>query len=147
MKTLIALTLVTAVAAVTATVARPAATATKATLTAADSRYGRVLFDGKGRALYAFTRDHRGGKSRCYGDCARAWPVYYKRATLTARSGVKRALLGTVRRKDGRLQVTYNGWPLYYYVGDTRAGQISCQNVREFGGTWLVVSPSGRLVR
>ena len=60
---------------------------------------------------------------------------------------MKQSLLGTTRRRGGRLQVTYNGWPLYYYVGDRRPGQILCQNVREFGGLWLVVRPSGQLVR
>jgi predicted lipoprotein with Yx(FWY)xxD motif len=119
----------------------------RATLTAGSSSYGRILFDGKGRALYAFTRDRRGGPSRCYGDCASAWPVYYARVALRAGGGIKRALIGKTRRRDGRLQVTYNGWPLYYYVGDRRAGQVSCQNVVEFGGTWLVVRPNGRLVR
>jgi len=145
MKTLIAATIVAVIAAATAA-GGTASTASK-TLNVGKSRYGRVLFDGKGRALYAFTRDHRGGKSRCYGDCARAWPVYYKRGTLAAGAGVKRSLLGSVRRQDGRLQVTYNGWPLYYYVHDTQPGQITCQDVVEYGGTWLVVSPNGRLVR
>jgi predicted lipoprotein with Yx(FWY)xxD motif len=145
MKTLITAMIVAALVAGTAA-GGTASTASK-TLTAGKSRYGRVLFDGKGRALYAFTRDRRGGPSRCYGDCARAWPVYFNSGRLTAARGVKASLLGTVRRKDSRLQVTYNGWPLYYYVGDTRPGRISCQNVTEFGGTWLVVSPSGRLVR
>ena len=145
MKTLIAATIVAVIAAATA-VGGTASTASK-TLNVGKSRYGRVLFDGKGRALYAFTRDHRGGKSRCYGDCARAWPVYYKRGTLAAGAGVKRSLLGSVRRQDGRLQVTYNGRPLYYYVHDTQPGQITCQDVVEYGGTWLVVSPNGRLVR
>jgi len=119
----------------------------KATLSVGNSRYGRVLFDGKGRALYGFTRDRRGGPSRCYGDCARAWPVYYKSGAVRAGAGVKQRLIGTTKRKNGRLQVTYNGWPLYYYVHDTQPGQITCQNVVEYGGTWLVVSPSGRLVR
>jgi len=145
MKTLIAATIVAVIAAATAA-GGTASTASK-TLNVGKSRYGRVLFDGKGRALYAFTRDHRGGKSRCYGDCARAWPVYYKRGTLAAGAGVKRSLLGSVRRQDGRLQVTYNGRPLYYYVHDTQPGQITCQDVVEYGGTWLVVSPNGRLVR
>jgi predicted lipoprotein with Yx(FWY)xxD motif len=117
------------------------------TLASGRSSYGTILFDGKGHALYAFTRDKRGGASRCYGDCAAAWPVYYARTALRAGKGVKLALIGKVRRSDGKLQVTYNGWPLYYYVGDRRAGQVSCQNVDEFGGTWLVVRPSGRLVR
>jgi len=124
-----------------------ATSVSKSTLSVGQSRYGRVLFDGKGRALYGFTRDRRGGASRCYGDCARAWPVYFKSGTLRAGAGVKQRLIGTTKRKNGRLQVTYNGWPLYYYVHDTQPGQITCQNVLEYGGTWLVVSPRGRLVR
>ncbi len=119
---------------------------TGATLTAHASRFGTVLFDGRGYVLYAFTRDPR-GRSACYGACAKAWPVYFSRGTLRAGRGVKRALIGTRRRRDGRRQVTYAGRPLYYYVGDRRPGQILCQNVPEFGGTWLVVRPSGRLVR
>ena len=117
------------------------------TLTVRDTRYGRVLFDGRGRALYAFTRDRRGGPSRCYGACAAAWPVYLAGGTLRAGPGVKQRLLGTVRRRDGRRQVTYDGRPLYRYVGDRRAGRVGCQNVSEFGGLWLVVRPNGTLVR
>jgi predicted lipoprotein with Yx(FWY)xxD motif len=60
---------------------------------------------------------------------------------------VKASLLGTVPRANGARQVTYAGRPLYYYVGDRRPGQVLCQNVREFGGLWLVVRPNGRLVR
>jgi len=117
------------------------------TLTVRSSAYGAILFDGRGRALYAFTRDRRGGASRCYGACAHAWPVYFASSRLVAGKGVKRALIGTVRRRDGHRQITYNGRPLYYYVGDRSAGQVSCQNVAEYGGTWLVVRPSGTLVR
>jgi predicted lipoprotein with Yx(FWY)xxD motif len=116
------------------------------TLTVRNSRFGRVLFDGKGRVLYGFTRDKRGGKSTCYGACAAAWPVYFKKGVLRAGNGVNRSLIGTVKRRDGRLQVTYNGWPLYYYAHEG-PGQILCQNVDEFGGLWLVVRPSGALVR
>jgi predicted lipoprotein with Yx(FWY)xxD motif len=115
-------------------------------LTARSSNYGSILFDGRGRALYAFTRDRRGGASRCYGACAKAWPVYFARGRLAAGRGVKQSLIGTTRRRDGRLQVTYDGRPLYYYVGDG-VGQVKCQGVDEFGGTWLVVRPSGKLVR
>ncbi len=146
MKTLIAFLTVLAFAGVSASLGS-AAPQSSATLTVGKSSYGRILFDGKGRALYGFTRDRRGGPSRCYGDCASAWPVYYKKAQLRTGKGVKQALIGTTRRRDGRLQVTYNGWPLYYYVNDRNPGQVSCQNVNEFGGTWLVVAPSGRLVR
>jgi predicted lipoprotein with Yx(FWY)xxD motif len=119
----------------------------RVTLAVRSTRFGRVLFDGSGRVLYGFTRDRRGGPSRCYGGCARAWPVYFAgRATLRAGAGVKKSLIGTTRRRDGRRQITYNGWPLYYYAHEG-PGEIKCQNVDEFGGLWLVVRPSGRLVR
>ena len=127
----------------TAAPAEPAAT-----LTVRSTRYGKMLFDGRGRALYGFTRDKRGGPSQCYGACASAWPVQYAtKGQLRAGAGVEQSLIGTTRRRDGRLQVTYNGWPLYYYVDDVRPGQVTCQNVSEFGGLWLVVRPSGQLVR
>jgi predicted lipoprotein with Yx(FWY)xxD motif len=124
-----------------------ASTDARATLTVRSSPYGSILFDGRGRALYAFTRDRRGGTSRCYGACAQKWPVYYAGGRLVAGKGVKRSLIGTVRRRDGRRQITYNGRPLYYYVGDKSPGRVTCQNVPEFGGTWLVMRPSGTLVR
>jgi predicted lipoprotein with Yx(FWY)xxD motif len=124
-----------------------ASSAAQATLTARSSQYGSILFDGRGHALYAFTRDRRGGSSRCYGACARKWPVYFAKTRLVAGKGVKRSLIGTIRRRDGRRQITYNGRPLYYYSGDKSPGQVLCQNVPEFGGTWLVVRPSGALVR
>jgi predicted lipoprotein with Yx(FWY)xxD motif len=122
------------------------ATQARATITVRSSSYGRILFDGRGRALYAFTRD-RGKQSRCYGACAAAWPVYYAKGRLLAGAGVRQSLIGTTRRRDGRMQVTYGGRPLYYYVGDRRPGEVRCQNVVEFGGTWLVVRPNGTLVR
>jgi predicted lipoprotein with Yx(FWY)xxD motif len=118
-----------------------------ATLTVRSSRFGRVLFDGRGRALYAFTRDQRGGRSQCYGPCAKAWSVYFAKGQPLVGKSVKQSLLGTTRRRDGRLQVTYKGRPLYYYVGDKKPGQVLCQKVDEFGGTWLVVRPRGQLVR
>jgi predicted lipoprotein with Yx(FWY)xxD motif len=115
-------------------------------LTARSSSYGKVLFDGRGFVLYAFTRDRRA--SACYGECAKAWPPYFARkGRLAVGRGVKRALLGTVKRRNGRRQVTYAGRPLYYYVGDRRPGQILCQDVFEYGGRWLIVRPTGKLVR
>ena len=129
-----------------AAMSEQSASAPRPTLTVHASRYGKVLFDGRGFVLYAFTRDH--ARSACYGACAKAWPPYFaQRGTLRVGAGVKHSLLGTVRRKDGRRQVTYAGRPLYYYVGDRSPGQILCQNVDEYGGTWLVVRPSGKLVR
>jgi predicted lipoprotein with Yx(FWY)xxD motif len=116
------------------------------TLTTHSSSYGRALFDGRGYVLYAFTRDH--GRSACYGTCANAWPPYYApKGKLRVGAGVKRSLLGTVKRRNGRRQVTYAGRPLYYYVGDRRPGQILCQDVFEYGGRWLIVRPSGKLIR
>jgi predicted lipoprotein with Yx(FWY)xxD motif len=115
------------------------------TLTARSSSFGKVLFDGRGFVLYAFTKDRR--TSACSGACANAWPPYVVRGGLRAGAGVKASLLGTVRRANGSRQVTYAGRPLYFYVGDKRPGQILCQNVSEFGGLWLIVRPTGKLVR
>ena len=115
------------------------------TLTVRNSAYGRVLWDGRGRVLYAFTADSA-RRSVCSGACAAAWPPYLVKGTLRAGAGVKQSLLGTIRRAGGSRQVTYRKRPLYYYIGDSR-GEVSCQNVDEFGGLWLVVRPSGALVR
>ena len=80
----------------------------------------------------------------CYGECAVRWPPYFApKGKLRVGNGVKRSLLGTVARKNGRRQVTYAGRPLYFYVGDTGPGVIRCQNAVEFGGRWLLVRPSG----
>ena len=133
-------------AALTVTSAPMAAEQARPTLTVHGSGFGRVLFDGRGFVLYAFTKDPR-GRSACSGACAKAWPPYVTRGRLTAGPGVKQSLLGTVRRANGTRQVTYAGRPLYYYVGDAKPGQIRCQNISEFGGLWLIVRASGKLVR
>jgi predicted lipoprotein with Yx(FWY)xxD motif len=109
------------------------------------SRYGDVIYDGKGRALYLFTKE-KGKKSRCYGNCARAWPPFYANGKPTAGTGADADLIGTTKRRKGRRQVTYNGHPLYYYVTDTEPGEITCQDVFEFGGTWFVVDPKGNAI-
>jgi predicted lipoprotein with Yx(FWY)xxD motif len=115
-------------------------------LTAHSSAHGKVIFDGRGFVLYAFTKDRRA--SGCYGACAKVWPPYFApKGRLAVGRGVNRGLLGTVRRRNGRRQVTYAGRPLYYYVRDRRPGQILCQDVFEYGGRWLIVRPSGKLVR
>jgi predicted lipoprotein with Yx(FWY)xxD motif len=120
--------------------------ATPATLTLRKSQFGMILFDGRGRVLYSFTRDRRGKPPTCYGDCAKAWPVYYApKGALKAGMGVKPSLLKTTKRRDGRLQVTYNGWPLYYYAHE-KAGEVKCHNVRTHGGLWLVMRATGKAV-
>jgi predicted lipoprotein with Yx(FWY)xxD motif len=138
-------------AAVLPAVANPARAAgagpaTSASIAVRSSTYGRILFDGRGYVLYAFTKDPA-GRSVCSGNCAKAWPPFIVKFRPRARSGAKASLIGTTRRSDGRLQATYKGRPLYYYVGDNAPGVIRCQNVFEYGGTWLVVRPNGSLVR
>lgn len=108
------------------------------------SEYGPVIADRKGEAFYLFDKE-QGKKSKCYGDCATAWPPLLTKGTPRAGKGAKQKLLGTTKRRSGRLQVTYAGHPLYYYKDDT-PGNILCQNVDEFGGLWLVVKPSGKPV-
>jgi predicted lipoprotein with Yx(FWY)xxD motif len=121
----------------------PVAHATPApTLRVADSRYGPILVDRGGRTLYLFTRE-TGPVSRCSGACARAWPPALVHGRLRAGHGIRRSLMGTVARGDSGRQLTYAGHPLYRYAPETRAGQILCQNVTEFGGVWLVVKPDG----
>ena len=115
-------------------------------IAAAKSRFGTILFDGRGFVLYAFTRDTH-GQSACSGACAKAWPPYIVTGKLIGRAGIAAGRLATVRRSDGSRQVTYAGRPLYYYVGDRKPRQILCQNVSEFGGLWLVVRPNGTVVR
>jgi predicted lipoprotein with Yx(FWY)xxD motif len=110
-------------------------------VTLRDSQFGPVLFDGRNRALYLFTRDPR-RKTRCYGACAEAWPPFYAKGRPRAARGVDRDLLGTIERRDGRRQVTYKGQALYFYVADPR-GQVLCNDIVEFGGTWYAVDAKG----
>src|SRR5690349_3326168 len=103
-----AMRLIAVVAALAAMVLLPhdATAADRGTLVARSSRYGPVLFDGKGFVLYAFTKDR--GRSACSGACAAAWPPYLAKHPR-AGTGAKASLLGTTRRADGSVQVTYAG--------------------------------------
>lgn len=124
--------------------AEPAARRRRGTKIAlGDSQFGQVLFDGRRQAIYIFDRE-RSSRSRCYGDCAAAWPPVLTRGEPVAARGIRRSLLGTTRRRDGKRQVTYNGHPLYYYAEPR--GVVTCHNVREFGGLWLAVQPDGNRV-
>jgi predicted lipoprotein with Yx(FWY)xxD motif len=109
------------------------------------TQYGSVLVDGNGRALYLFTRD-RTPSSRCYGACAGNWPPFLTPGKPVAFTGSQGTLLGTTARAGGSTQVTYAGHPLYYYVGDHRPGEVLCQGVEEFGGTWYVLTRRGSAV-
>jgi predicted lipoprotein with Yx(FWY)xxD motif len=132
------------------TVAMPAAASSaepKATVKSYESEYGRIVVDGTGRTLYGFTKDRRKGPSRCGGECAEAWPPFIVDAKPQAGAGAKGKRIGVRRRRSGKLQATYGGHPLYYYVGEDEPYEILCQDVFEFGGDWLIVAPTGRLVR
>ena len=113
-----------------------------ATIALGNSPYGSMLFDSNKQAIYIFEKDPR-GETVCYGECAQAWPPVYTDGKPQAGKGVKGSLLGTVKRRDGRLQVTYAGQPLYLYANEG-PGEVKCQNVKLNGGFWWVVGPDGK---
>jgi predicted lipoprotein with Yx(FWY)xxD motif len=115
-----------------------------ATVKVVDSQFGRVIADRRGEAFYLFDKE-KGKRSRCYGECAVAWPPVLTKGKPRAGNGADADLLGTSKRRNGKLQVTYNGHPLYYYKDD-EPGRILCHNVDEFGGVWLVVNRRGDAV-
>ena len=114
-----------------------------ATVAVAKTRIGRILVDRKGITLYDFVTD-KGGVSGCYGACAALWPPLITKGKPHAGPGVRASLLGTTKRKDGKLEVTYNHHPLYYFVTDRKPGQTTGQGVNQFGGPWWVLSPAGK---
>ena len=106
------------------------------------SPLGRILVDNKGITLYDFPPD-KGTTSVCYGACAALWPPLIAKGKPFAGPGVRASLLGTTKRKDGKLEVTYNGHPLYYFVSDRKPGQTTGQGLNQFGGPWWVLSAAG----
>ena len=143
-------TLALAVAAlvVTAAFAMSAAGSTSSgtVVKAGSSNLGRIIVDAHGKTLYLWAHD-KGKKSTCYGDCAAYWPPLLTHGKPLARAGARAGLLGTTRRHDGRMQATYAGHPLYYFVQDTRAGQTKGEGLTGFGGRWDPLSAAGRAVR
>jgi predicted lipoprotein with Yx(FWY)xxD motif len=109
----------------------------------AKSPLGSILVDGKGITLYDFVKD-KGTTSVCYGACAALWPPFLTNGKPVAGLGVRASLLGTTKRKDGKLEVTYGGHPLYYFVSDRKPGQTTGQGVNQFGGPWWVLSAAGK---
>jgi predicted lipoprotein with Yx(FWY)xxD motif len=104
---------------------------------------GKILVDARGITLYDFKRD-KGTTSVCYGACAALWPPLITNAKPVAERGARASLLGTTKRKDGKLQVTYGGHPLYYFVTDRKPDQTTGQGVNQFGGPWWVISAAGK---
>ena len=128
------------------TTAAPATTAAGGVMVAIKSSgLGRILVDAKGRTLYLFEKD-KGTTSSCYGACASGWPPYTTLAAPQAGSGAAASLLGTTTRTDGTTQVTYKGHPLYYFVGDTKPGEVIGEGVNAFGAKWYVLAPSGNKI-
>ncbi len=114
------------------------------------SRLGTVLVNGQGLTLYMFVPDDQRGQSTCYKTCASAWPPLRLPTGVTvpvAAGKAEPALLGTTTRNDGGLQVTYNGWPLYLWAGDSQPGQATGQGLDSLGGYWYVLSPKGRVIK
>jgi predicted lipoprotein with Yx(FWY)xxD motif len=103
---------------------------------------GTFLTDGSGRAVYLWVKDGM-NKSTCTGACASAWPPVMDKGQLTASGGAKSADLGTIARAGGGKQVTYDGHALYYFAGDSGAGQTSGQGSDSFGAKWWLVAPAG----
>jgi predicted lipoprotein with Yx(FWY)xxD motif len=107
--------------------------------------FGSALVDGEGRTLYLFTNDtQNSGASACSGDCLVAWPPVLTQGAPVAGTDIDAALLGTITRDDGTLQVTYSGWPLYYYADDTAPGDATGQGVNN---VWFLISPAGEAIQ
>jgi predicted lipoprotein with Yx(FWY)xxD motif len=108
-----------------------------------NSSLGTIVVDGSGRTLYRFDKDSASPPtSNCTGACAQLWPPVLVGTQITL-SGIDRSLLGTIKRSDGTIQLTLNGWPLYRYAGDSGPGQINGEGV---GGVWFAVRPTGAKV-
>jgi predicted lipoprotein with Yx(FWY)xxD motif len=118
------------------------ATKPSATVSLHKTTLGVILVAANGRTLYLFGKD-RNGRSACAASCAQFWPPLLSRSKPTAGPGVTAALLGTTRRSNGSLQVTYNKHPLYTYTLDKQAGQTRGEGVFAFGAKWSALSAGG----
>ena len=135
-------TVVVGVAVAALVASAQAAPGTAARLSVRSTAYGKALFGPSGKVVYVFGAD-RGSTSHCYGVCAAAWPPLLTTGPPLAGAGIEAKLLGMTKRKNGTLQVTYNGHPLYYYSAD-KVGKVMCQHANMHGGLWLIIKPTGR---
>lgn len=106
------------------------------------SGLGMVLVDSKGMTLYDFEKDS-GTESSCYGECATNWPPLLSEGEPQPSNGADASQLGTTERKDGTVQVTYAGHPLYGFVGDKAPGEANGNDIDAFGGEWYALNSSG----
>jgi predicted lipoprotein with Yx(FWY)xxD motif len=123
----------------------PTVAAARATVQVRAARLGKVLVDSRGRTLYLFKKDS-GTKSACSGACAAAWPPLRSTGRPTVGSGAKASKVATTRRSDGASQVTYNGHPLYRFIGDKKPGDTNGEGLTAFGGSWFALSPAGNQI-
>jgi predicted lipoprotein with Yx(FWY)xxD motif len=112
------------------------------------NKLGVVLVNGRGFTLYMFKPDHQ-KRVTCKGTCAAAWPPLKlkKGQKPTAGGAAKQRLLGSVKNPGGGRVVTYNRWPLYTYIADSKPGQARGQATNLNGGLWYVLSPSGKIIK
>jgi predicted lipoprotein with Yx(FWY)xxD motif len=137
--------LVACLALVGAAAASATSHATRALIAVRTTSLGKVLVDRSGHTLYLFEKDRR-GMSACSGSCVSFWPPVVTSGKAVVGSGVKKAFLGTIKRSDGRIQVTYRGHPLYRFSLDGRPGQTKGEGLDDFGAHWYAVSPAGTKV-
>jgi predicted lipoprotein with Yx(FWY)xxD motif len=104
--------------------------------------FGMLLVDSKGMTLYDFHKD-KGTESSCYGECAKAWPPLLTKGEPQPSNGASASQLGTTKRKDGTVQVTYAGHPLYGFIGDKAPGEANGNDVSAFGAQWYGLMGSG----
>jgi predicted lipoprotein with Yx(FWY)xxD motif len=116
-----------------------------ATVSLRKTTLGMVLVGANGHTIYLFGKD-RQGKSACSASCAQYWPPLLSRGKPTAGPGVQAGLLGTTKRANGSLQVSYNKHPLYTYVLDKRAGQTTGEGISAFGAKWYALSAKGAAI-
>jgi predicted lipoprotein with Yx(FWY)xxD motif len=111
-----------------------------AALGVASSALGQIVVDGKGMSVYMYDKDtQNAGSSSCSGPCAAKWPAVTAESDTPAGQGVT-GKIGTIKGVDGKTQVTLNGWPLYYFAGDSKAGDTNGQGV---GKIWWVLTADG----
>jgi len=121
----------------------PTSSATAAIVSATTvPELGKVIVDAEGFTLYDFHKD-KGGESACYGACAQVWPPLLSAGKPQAGEGAMASKLGTTKRKDGTLQVTYAGWPLYTYEADKKPGDANGNDIDSFGAEWYALLPNG----
>jgi predicted lipoprotein with Yx(FWY)xxD motif len=116
-----------------------------ASIALADSNLGKILVDSNGRTLYLF-QAHKETSSTCHGACASAWPPLITNCKPIAGPGLSASKLGTTKRSDGTTEVTYNGHPLYAFVGDRTPGQATGEGNQGFGAEWDVLSAAGNKI-